>query len=304
MIFAYPSDYYTKSRPHEMYAYEHACAIGAGFDTLIFDDDAMRISRLPYKEKKFASPVVWRGWQMTDEKYNQFYAVLKEKGFTPVTTPRAYMMAHSAENYFGYIPPRHSIGGFTLPYPDCLDVSLIRENALKITTTPNDHRLFVKDYVKSVRKHECIDIDDPDEKILAELEAIIAGRGDDFAGGLAFKDWRENLQDETRFVLVNEKVVVTGPHGSGPRTNERFPSLELPLVVNPPNLFYTVDVAWCPDVQEWMVVEVGDGQVSELPKGTVEEFYNSFRWQEVETKVRARREIELKEEAKRRRNGF
>ncbi|MCX4748955.1 ATP-grasp domain-containing protein [Kitasatospora sp. NBC_01287] len=74
---------------------------------------------------------------------------------------------------------------------------------------------------------------------------------------------------EARVWWVDGEPVLTGPH---PDTPEVFPAPDLTQVRSLVRAlgcrFVTTDLALLADGGGWMVVEVGDGQVSDLPRGT------------------------------------
>ncbi|MDH6120797.1 ATP-grasp domain-containing protein [Kitasatospora sp. GAS204B] len=74
---------------------------------------------------------------------------------------------------------------------------------------------------------------------------------------------------EARVWWVDGEPVLTGPH---PDTPEVFPAPDLTQVRSLVRAlgcrFVTTDLALLADGSGWMVVEVGDGQVSDLPRGT------------------------------------
>jgi hypothetical protein len=128
----------------------------------------------------------------------------------------------------------------------------------------------VKDYVKS-RKHEwdeaCFV---PDVKNLAQLRDIaakmIALQDEYLAGGLVVREFESyDGEGEARVWWVDGEPALVGPHPDTPGVE---PDPELDAVAHAVRAlgcrFITTDLARRAD-GEWRVVEVGDGQVSDLP---------------------------------------
>lgn len=101
-------------------------------------------------------------------------------------------------------------------------------------------------------------------------------QGEYLAGGVVLRRFHEFARvpgeggraAEARVWWVDGEAVLTGPH---PDTPELMPDPDLervrPLVRTLGCRFVTTDLALTADGGEWMVVEVGDGQVSDLPRG-------------------------------------
>ncbi|MGK5556819.1 ATP-grasp domain-containing protein [Actinomadura kijaniata] len=131
----------------------------------------------------------------------------------------------------------------------------------------------MKDYVKS-RKHEwdeaCYV---PDVKNLTRLRAVVskmvALQGEFLAGGVVIREFeRFDGAGESRVWWVDGEAVLVGPHPDSPET---LPDPDLTAVAPAVRAlgcrFITTDLALRSD-GEWRVVEVGDGQVSDLPSTT------------------------------------
>ncbi|GAA4998972.1 hypothetical protein GCM10025734_33140 [Kitasatospora paranensis] len=138
---------------------------------------------------------------------------------------------------------------------------------------------IVKDYVKS-RKHEwheaCFVPDLADAGGLARVVSrFVELQGDFLTGGIVLRRYEEFVRDaagraeEARVWWLDGEPVLVGPHpdAPGPAPDPDLSAVR-PLVRALGCRFVTTDLALRADGSGWRVVEVGDGQVSDLPTGT------------------------------------
>jgi hypothetical protein len=137
----------------------------------------------------------------------------------------------------------------------------------------------VKDYVKS-RKHEwheaCFVADLADTAATTRVIArMVELQGDDLAGGIVVRAFEQFAPDadgrtqEVRVWWVQGSAVLTTPHPDAPSgTTAEVPSEVYEAVGRSVRAlgasFVTTDLALRSD-GVWRVIEVGDGQVSDLP---------------------------------------
>ncbi|MFG1999591.1 ATP-grasp domain-containing protein [Spirillospora sp. NPDC048911] len=209
-------------------------------------------------------PVWYRGWMVTSEEYATLAAALKKRGTILLTHPDDYQRAHELpgwhDTFAGLTPP--SVWRPLTPLEDPGDLS---ELVRVLPAGP----AVVKDYVKS-RKHEwdeaCFV---PDVHNLSQLRTIVSkmvALQDQFlAGGLVIREYEEYDGGEARVWWVDGEPALIGPHPDSPEV-EPEPDVDAvaPAVRALGCRFITTDLARRSD-GEWRVVEVGDGQVSDLP---------------------------------------
>ncbi|MBO2446613.1 ATP-grasp domain-containing protein [Actinomadura barringtoniae] len=210
-------------------------------------------------------PVWYRGWMMTSGEYAAMASALKERGTLLLTHPEDYRRAHELPGWhdtFAGLTPS-SVWRPLAPREVPADLS---ELVRPLNAGPG----VVKDYVKS-RKHEwdeaCFV---PDVHNLTQLRDVvtkmIALQDDFLAGGLVVREY-EDYGDggEARVWWVDGEPALVGPHPDSPEV-EPDPDLDsvAPAVRALGCRFITTDLARRSD-GEWRVVEVGDGQVSDLP---------------------------------------
>lgn len=210
-------------------------------------------------------PVWYRGWMLTSAEYAAMASLLKARGTLLLTHPEDYRRAHELPGWhdtFAGLTPQ-SVWRPLSPGEDPGDLG---ELVRPLHGGPG----IIKDYVKS-RKHEwneaCFV---PDLKNLSSLRGIVAkmlALQDDFlAGGLVVREYEPYDGDgEARVWWVDGEPALVGPHPDSPEV-EPDPQLDsvAPAVRTLGCRFITTDLA-CREDGVWRVVEVGDGQVSDLP---------------------------------------
>lgn len=263
-------------RPDEHFAAEAALAAELGATVALIDHDALTggdtaraVARVPAN----LGTAWYRGWMTSADRYAALHRALAARGVHLATGPEQYRTAHELPGWHGtfaaltpasrWIP----LGPGEFPAADALAAL-----AGQLPGGPG----MVKDFVKS-RKGE------PEAFFVADLadaaalrktaECFIERQGPDLAGGLvvrAFEDFigTDGRAAEARVWWVRGEPVVIGPHPDHP-TAVVEPDLtgvaEAVAALGCP--FVTTEVAQRAD-GTWRVVEAGDGQVSDFPRGT------------------------------------
>ena len=233
-------------------------------DALLRGDAHAAVRRVP----RDLGPVWYRGWMIPSLRYQQLVEALDQRGAELVVGARQYRAAHELPGWyptFSEVTPR----SVWLPSPPGVapDVDALAALVAPLGGGP----AVVKDFVKS-RKHEwsqaCFVADLADAAGLHRVVARFVQLQEDFlTGGVVvrvFEQFDRDLGEARVWWLDDEPVMIT----SHPDTPDRQPSPVLdhvaPLVQRLGCRFITTDVAVRTD-GTWRVVEVGDGQVSDLP---------------------------------------
>lgn len=211
----------------------------------------------------------YRGWMVPSELYERLAAALAARGCELLVTPDRYRRAHELPGWydtFAAVTPAsvwtQSSAG-VVPSPDELTALVAPLGA-----GPG----MVKDYVKS-RKHEWLEACFvPELADAADLHRVVSRfvqlQEDFLAGGVvvrAFEDFSGG--GEARVWWLDGEPALVGPHPDSPDASPE-PRLDhvRPAVRKLGCRFVTTDVALRTD-GVWRVIEVGDGQVSDLPQG-------------------------------------
>ena len=255
-------------RVDEHFAREAEAVRALGGSVALIDHDALQrgdaaeaVRRVP----RDLGTAWYRGWMATTGQYAALAAALSARNVALAVPPDGYQKAHELPGWYD------TFAGVTpasvwLPLSPGAPPEADKLAELVRPLRPGP--AIVKDYVKS-RKHEwneaCFV---PDLADTGRLHAVVSRflelQGDSLAGGIVIREYETYHGGEARVWWVDGEPVLVGPH---PDTPERHPrpqtDLTAPCVRSLGCRFITTDLARRAD-GAWRVVEVGDGQVSDL----------------------------------------
>ncbi|MDA1359561.1 ATP-grasp domain-containing protein [Glycomyces luteolus] len=272
----YCADMLAPRRPDEHYAAEAALAAGFGAPIALIDHDALtrgETARAVARVPSGLGQAWYRGWMATGDQYAGLHRALTARGVHLATAPGQYRAAHELPGWYGAFAALTPASRWMPLEPRQIpDDGVLAALAGELPSGPG----MVKDYVKS-RKSEpeaCFVDDLADTASLHETAAtFIERQGADLAGGLvvrAFEDFigSSGRAAEARVWWVRGEPVVVGPHPDQPGTAVAPDLTGIAAAVAALGCpFITTDLAQRTDGR-WRVIEVGDGQVSDFPRGT------------------------------------
>ncbi|WP_278265444.1 ATP-grasp domain-containing protein [Nocardia sp. AG03] len=237
-------------------------------EALTVGDPVAAVRRVP----RGGGRMWYRGWMIPVDRYRDLAQALSSRGCALEVSPACYAKAHELpgwyESFAGLTPRSRWLTGKPGEVPG---QSVLAELAGSLGAGAG----IVKDYVKS-RKHEwdtaCYVPDLRDIRALhGVVERFVELQGEYLAGGVVLREF-EDFTDvtgaraaEARVWWLDGEPVVIGPHPDDPAV---CPEPDLSWVAGAVSAlgcrFVTTDVARRAD-GDWRVVEVGDGQVSDLP---------------------------------------
>lgn len=255
MKILYPADYFEPSKPDQEFAPEAAAFRDAGFEVFAIDVEgtASRPSRWP---DLGGDRVLYRGWMLDSETYGRTAAAIRKAGGEPFTSVDDYLLTHHIPNW---APLLDGLTPETVVLPNGADF----ERELRALGWDE---FFVKDYVKSLKTSMGSKISDP-SMIGTLVEEMRNFRGT-VEGGLCVRRV-EDLEPETerRFFVLRGT-----PHAAEGRAVPEIVSTCAERIDSP---FFSVDVARRTN-GELRIVEVGDGQVSDLVGWEIDRFVGLF----------------------------
>ncbi|GAA1070569.1 ATP-grasp domain-containing protein [Kitasatospora nipponensis] len=282
-----PQDPLADRRVDPHYSYEARLVRGLGGETALVDHDALlagdataAVRRVPV-----GTGAAWyRGWMLPVAAYAAFVDALAERDCQLLTSAAAYALAHELPGWYGTFEGAtpESVWLAADAGPD--------ELAAAVARLGGGGPAIVKDFVKSRKDewHEACFIPELDDlpAVARVVDRFVELQGEFLAGGVVLRRFHafesaDGEQDgdgrdagaadraaEARVWWVDGEPVLCGPHPDAP---EVFPAPDLaqvrPLVRALGCRFVTTDLALRADGGGWMVIEVGDGQVSDLPRG-------------------------------------
>ncbi len=266
------TDPLSPKRVDEHFKREADAVRALGGSVALIDHDALRRGDAAEAVRRVPGDlgVAWyRGWMVTTVEYAALASALAAKNIALAVPPDGYQKAHELpgwyETFAGVTP-----ASVWLPLSpgEVPDEGRLAELVRSLCSGP----VIVKDYVKS-RKHEwheaCFV---PDVSDVGRLHSIVSRfvdlQGDSLSGGIVVREFEAFQGGEARVWWVDGEPVLVGPH---PDTPDRCPNprtdLAAPCVRSLGCRFITTDLTRRTD-GVWRVVEVGDGQVSDLPSAS------------------------------------
>ena len=237
-----------------MFRDEAQAMTAAGYDIHLIDTETLTSG--PSRVRPPFDPwarVVYRGWMLTHGEYVNLAASVGRAGGSYFTSPEEYVTTHHLPNWYA------AVKDYT-PETVLLDTDADLVGELRRLGWG---RFFVKDYVKSLKTSVGSVIEDPEqiEAVVSEMEKY---RGF-IEGGLCIRRVEDFIAgSERRYFVLNRK-----PYAAEPGEAIPGPVACCAGVIASP--FFSVDVARRADGIE-RIVEIGDGQVSDLVGWSVERF--------------------------------
>jgi hypothetical protein len=233
----------------------------AGFGTSVYSIEDNRIRPAVPVD----ATVVYRGWMMTGEDYTLFWNWLTSAhGVNRILIdPEQYVTAHHLPNWYPllerYTPDTVSFGN-SLETPE-----RVYNFALGAFAATSGMKLQIKDYVKSLKTAGGSVVTSADE-IKEVLEKMEKYRGY-IEGGVVLRKFEEFYPDsEKRYFVIKGKYF-----GQDRSFDLRHMNLLEQASAAVPSPFFSVDIALRVDGVA-RIIEIGDGQVSDLVGWTPERF--------------------------------
>jgi hypothetical protein len=242
--FVFSSDSADPRRPEELFADQWAALTQAGF-TASLCSDAVLAGTKPLRNIPPGSLVVYRGWMVKGGEYVALAQAIEQCGATAFTSPLEYLASHHLPNWY---PLLSDLTPETRVYPADADIA-------QELRALGWGAYFLKDYVKSLKTARGSIVRDPADApaVLAEMREY---RGE-IEGGICVRRVEPFVPESEQRYFILRGVANAALEGAA------VPEIVQQCAERLPSKFYSVDVARRGD-GELRVVEVGDGQVSDL----------------------------------------
>jgi hypothetical protein len=274
---------------------EYKSAIGQGFQVGLISFEDLNdlniqksISRI--KEQEELELAIYRGWMIQPDKNELLYEGLIKKKVKLINNPEEYKTCH-------YLPSSYEYIKGSTPETNWTDVKgdVDFEKVFELTGSFNDDAIIVKDYVKS-QKHNWAEAcfipkasdRDSVKKIVSRFVEL---QGSDLNVGLVFRKFEDlefltnhskskmPLTKEFRLFFLNGQIIQIfnywdeGDYGDTKPDLKEFETIGKKVNSN----FFTMDIAKKKN-GDWIIMELGDGQVSGLPDSADKSnFYRSVK---------------------------
>jgi len=265
-----------------MYAEEYKAAKQHSIPISLISFEALKkgnldaaLKRVQPSEEKMQG--IYRGWMLRPEQYKQFYEALLEKNIELINTPSEYKFCHYLpENYEAIktVTPKTTFK----PLSSDFDIRDFKQELDAFGNQP----IVIKDYVKSQKHYwaEACFIPDASDRQKAEavIRKFIELQDVDLNEGLVFREFVEleqltnhsqsgmPLTKEFRVFIKDGEVMTVFKYWDEGDYENVEPEIESfrAIFTSIKNRFFTMDIAKKKN-GEWIIVELGDGQVAGLP---------------------------------------
>jgi hypothetical protein len=249
--FIFPTHPLRPTAVEEMFADQFAAVQGAGYTASLCPDSVIHNNR-PLRNIPPGTTVVYRGWMLNSTEYARLVQAVRDASARPITSSESYLATHHLPNWYPLIAE------FT-PETRIFDPDAAWESELR---SLDWEAFFIKDYVKSLKTSRGSIIRDPSElsSVVAEMEQF---RGE-IEGGLCVRRVEPFIVDsEQRYFVVDGKAFSAD--------DRPLPAVVQQVASRIHSPFFSIDIVRRNDGM-LRVVEVGDGQVSDLVGWSPEAF--------------------------------
>ena len=285
----------TKSAVDPDYQDEFNAVELSGFATLLFsyesltnDNDAVFATRR-IKHSDTLQSVMYRGWMLKPKQYALLYNALLEKNYQLLNDPTEYQNCHYFPDSYGFISA-HTPKTFWLKVAN---QQVDFDSVFNIIAPFGEASLLIKDYVKSQKHYwdtACFIPSATDkDKVKSVVQKFVALQNTDLNEGLVIREFIEladltihsksgmPLKQEYRLFFLNGYLLGCYNYWEeGEYSADEHPPLNVftDIARKVESKFFTIDIAKTKG-GEWIIIELGDGQVSGLPdKVDLLSFYN------------------------------
>jgi hypothetical protein len=235
---------------------------------------------------------VYRGWMLKPDRYIGLYNALKARNIELINSLDKYQFCHHLPDSYDVI---RDYTPNTIWFKKEQLSKALDEICKMLINTFGKSPVMIKDYVKS-RKHEweetCFIPDASDSvKVKQVVNRFLELQGDDLNEGIVFRQFLKleflTLHSKSKMPLTKEFRVFfldgvplqefyywdEGDYGE--LKPDLTPFAEAAKKIN--SRFFTMDIAKVEN-GDWVIIELGDGQVSGLPDNAdLYEFYNRLK---------------------------
>jgi ATP-grasp domain, R2K clade family 3 len=261
MKFIYPQSILNPRLPDEMFQEEADALSKAGHAVLLMDSERLLTAPAQLNLINSEESVIYRGWMLSPIEYENFVLSVRNVGGLPLTSTASYLATHYLPNWYPLISDLT---------PETVILSLDSDWTEELRKLGWSD-FFVKDYVKSLKTSIGSLIQSPEDiqSVVSEMKKY---RGA-IEGGLCIRRVEDFLREtELRYFVLDSK-----PYASDPKAE--IPNIVFECAKRIDSKFFSVDVIHRADGQ-FRIVEVGDGQVSDLVGWSVPRFvdlWNNLR---------------------------
>lgn len=256
MRLLYPCDPFNKRQADEAYVEEFIAAQAAGLQCSLYSAEDFELGKFkPQPPLQEGEVVIYRGWMLRPEAYQQLVQAIAESGACALTSTAQYRLCHYLPEWYPHCKEFTPESIFVAPGADYA----------RAVAGRNWPAYFIKDYVKSLTTSRGSVAVTPQD--IADIVALIEKYRGQIEGGICIREFEE-LQAETeeRYFVFQGKAY--GRDGIVPEILD----LIAQRIHSP---FYSVDIVLAANGIP-RVIELGDGQVSDRKQWSAQRFVEIF----------------------------
>ena len=250
--FILPSSPFSVKEVDSSYEEEFNLLKNEGFKVYLMNIDELDTTKIypKYEEEK----LIYRGWMLSEENYQKLNNKVNQN---LIVQTKEYLSSHHIINWYDNIKEDTFETHFT-------DI----ENAATLFNKLQWKEVFIKDYVKSIKTGKGSIVDSVDD--IERLKMDMLTYKGFIEGGLVFRKVENfDKNSETRFFVLNG--VVNAPK----EVPQDMLKLAEKITHQHNAFFYTIDIIKQED--NYKVIEIGDGQVSDMVGRNSQNFINIFK---------------------------
>ncbi len=253
VIFLFPGDYFNSQQADQMYFAERISLQNAGFATAVISLESLAGKAKISPTLSPGLDVVYRGWMLLPSTYGLLINAIETADSCAFTCKTEYLATH-------YLPNWYPLIAHLTPETKFYSVDDDLEKELQVLGW---ERFFIKDYVKSLKTSVGSIIQKPsDVQILVREMQKFRGT---IEGGISVRRVEDFVtESEKRYFVLHGKPFAAS-------SDEEIPDIVSECAQRIKSKFFSVDVVERNDGVK-RVVEIGDGQVSDIVGWTIERF--------------------------------
>jgi hypothetical protein len=280
------------------YEAEYVSAKQNGFATQLFsyegltkDKDAeFAIRRIKHSDA--LQKIIYRGWMLKPNQYASLYNALLTKNYELINSPTEYQNCHYLPDSYKFINGHTPKTIWLTVANQQVDYDRVFNNIAPFGNSP----LIIKDFVKSQKHYwatACfIPLATDKDMVKSIIEKFVELQNTDLNEGLVIREFIElndltihsksgmPLKQEYRLFFLNGQLLSCYNYWEeGEYSADEHPPLDIfkDIAKSIESNFFSMDIAKTKN-GEWIIIELGDGQVSGLPdKVDRLEFYDLAR---------------------------
>ena len=244
MHVLYPCDPLKTKQCDKFYASEFAAIGAAGFSTAVFSFEEFQTGSFrAFPPLPADSTTTYRGWMLSSAEYENFASAISRTGNRLLTDTKIYLLTHHLPNWYPLIS---ELTPETRIFPADVDLAIELRSL-------GWNKFFIKDYVKSLKTSTGSIISTPEQAATVTSE-MLRFRGT-IEGGYCVRRVESFLPETEKRYFVLDSVPCS--------MSSEIPSIVKECARRIRSPFFSVDVVQRVDGM-LRVVEIGDGQVSDL----------------------------------------